>query len=64
MNDDPEDQQRRDEVIRGLNLLDEIRAGRGKPANSDLQASRLAILNGTTPPASKPRLRVIQGGKP
>lgn len=63
MNDDSDDQQRRDELVRGLTILDEIRAGRGTAANSDLQASRLALLNGATPPAGKPHLRVIQGGK-
>lgn len=63
MNDDPTDQQRRDELIRGLTLLDAIRAGRGAPS----PASRLDILGQAGQPPGKatavPHLRVIQGGK-
>ena len=61
--DDPDYERRRDELIRGLAMIDEIRAGRGTPADSELNASRLAILDGDAPPPTKPRLRVIKGGK-
>ena len=64
MNDDPDAQQRRDDIARFVDQLQAFREGRSLGGTDPLTASRLAILDGTTPPAGKPRLRVIQGGKP
>lgn len=61
--DDPDYQRRRDQLIRDFAILDSIRAGRGTPATDELRTSRLAILSGDAPPPSKPRFRVIEGGK-
>lgn len=64
MNTDDQDYQRhRDELIRAFAMLDAIRTGRSTSATDELHTSRLAILSGNAPPPSKPRFRVIEGGK-
>jgi hypothetical protein len=66
--DDPDAQRRRDELIRGLQLLEQFRTGTLPPnADTTLMQSRLDVLNGVSQPpgnpTAAPHLRLIRGGK-